>query len=511
MELYTHTPEAMVPRAVHGRASSWLIAGIVAMIALLPRVIGNADFYTIDEAYHWEGRVARFAAALSQTDWAATNQTGHPGVTTMWLGALGREIALQVGIPAPDPGQGALYLSYLRLPVAVVNGLAVGIGYLLLRRLVRPPVACLAALMWALSPFLIAHGRLLHLDGLLTSFCTLSLLALLAATHPSGKMGGMGFGSLALLVASGAFAGLALLTKSPALILPPLAGLILLVAALAPVLRQGASAGKVGAALRMSARASIRWVIWGVTALLIFVLLWPALWVDPGGAIGSLLKEVTGNAAQPHGSGNFFFGRPVDDPGWGFYPSVVLWRGEMLVLAGIGALLVLAGLDLASIAFRASAAGSDDRRPTTDDGRAGCAVETQRELPAQSTRRGANRQAGHLIRATSPSERWAAGWLVFYVLLFVIAVTLMPKKFDRYLLPIWPSLAVLAAIGFGALVSGWGNSKARITRAARSLGSLGAALGGIALSVGPLVAAHPYYLASYNPMLGGGVLRRAYC
>jgi hypothetical protein len=69
MELYTHTPEATVTRAVHGRASSWLIASIVALIAVLPRVAGNADFYTIDEAYYWEGRVARFAAALSQADW----------------------------------------------------------------------------------------------------------------------------------------------------------------------------------------------------------------------------------------------------------------------------------------------------------------------------------------------------------------------------------------------------------------------------------------------------------
>lgn len=209
---------------------------------MLPRVAGNADFYTTDEAYYWEGRVARFAAALSQADWAATNQTGHPGVTTMWLGTLGRWIALQVGVPAPGPGQDAHYLSYLRLPVAVVNGLAVGVGYLLLRRVVGPTTACLAALLWALSPFLIAHGRLLHLDGLLTSFSTLSLLTLLAATQATGPNRSTGSGSFLLLVASSAFGGLVLLTKAPALILPPLAGLILLVAGLVPARHQVASA-----------------------------------------------------------------------------------------------------------------------------------------------------------------------------------------------------------------------------------------------------------------------------
>ncbi|NJM09093.1 glycosyltransferase family 39 protein [Candidatus Gracilibacteria bacterium] len=67
---------------------------------------------------------------------------------------------------------------------AFVNALAVGIGYLLLRRLVRPAIALVAALLWATTPYLVAHGRLLHLDGLLTSFATLSLLATLNV-HPS--------------------------------------------------------------------------------------------------------------------------------------------------------------------------------------------------------------------------------------------------------------------------------------------------------------------------------------
>lgn len=236
-------PEATLQRAARTRIPVWLIAGAVALIALLPRVVGTADFYTTDEAYYWEGRVARFAAALSQADWAATNQTGHPGVTTMWLGALGRWIALQVSAPLPGPGQSASYLSYLRLPVAVVN---------------------------------------------------------------------------ALLIASGVFAGLGLLTKAPALILPPLAGLILVGAALASARRKGAGVGKVRLALGIGMAAGTRWMLWIVATLLSFIMLWPAIWVDPGGAIGAVVEEIAGNAAQPHGSGNFFFGQPVDDPGGGF-------------------------------------------------------------------------------------------------------------------------------------------------------------------------------------------------
>lgn len=91
-----HGLRGYLPTDFQKAVLAWLIAGTVALIALLPRVVGTADFFTTDEANYWEERVARFAAALSQADWAATNQTGHPGVTTMWLGTLGRWIALMV-------------------------------------------------------------------------------------------------------------------------------------------------------------------------------------------------------------------------------------------------------------------------------------------------------------------------------------------------------------------------------------------------------------------------------
>jgi 4-amino-4-deoxy-L-arabinose transferase-like glycosyltransferase len=155
----------------------------LAAVALAPRCLGLADFYTIDEAYHWLMRVRLFAEALRQGNWAATELTGHPGVTTMWLGALGRWLGQLMGVrDLGGSGAGATYLASLRLPLAVTNALAVVAGYLALRRLLRPSAALLAGLLWATSPFLVAHARLLHLDALLTSFMTLSVLLLLVAT-----------------------------------------------------------------------------------------------------------------------------------------------------------------------------------------------------------------------------------------------------------------------------------------------------------------------------------------
>jgi hypothetical protein len=163
---------------------AWPIALALAALALLPRCLGLADFFTIDEPYHWISRVQRFSEALSRGDWAATDLTGHPGVTTMWLGALGRRVGQLIGVrDLGGAGAGAAYLATLRMPLAVVNGLAVAAGYLALRRLLRPQVALLAGLLWATSPYLIGLGRLLHLAGLLTWFITLWVGGLLVAVQ----------------------------------------------------------------------------------------------------------------------------------------------------------------------------------------------------------------------------------------------------------------------------------------------------------------------------------------
>src|SRR5262245_23253851 len=93
---------------------AWLIALALAVVAPGPRCSGLADFYTIDEAYHWPARVRLFSEALRQGDWAATDLTGHPGVTTMWLGALGRRLGQASGVrDLGGSGAGAAYLATL--------------------------------------------------------------------------------------------------------------------------------------------------------------------------------------------------------------------------------------------------------------------------------------------------------------------------------------------------------------------------------------------------------------
>lgn len=423
---------------------SWLIVPLIGVLALIARCLGLADFMTIDEPYHWIGRVRRFTEALASGDWAATNQTGHPGVTTMWLGSLGRWLAATQGLyDGGRAGNSVEFLAMLRLPLAVTNGLAVVVGFLLLRRLVRQQVALVAAVLWALSPFLIAHSRLLHLDALLTSFMTLSVLSLLQIGHEeSVNTTRSNLGALAL---SGFFAGLALLTKAPSLLLLPLIGLLLLLVS---------PPGSLFARLRWA----IGWyLVWLVIACAVVFAGWPALWVAPREAIMTVIGEVIVNGGQPHHSGNFFLGQAVGDPGWLFYPAVILWRTTPITLVG---LIV---------------------------------------LPFALWRSG---------RWIEWRERRTLIGLLVFIASFTLAMSIEPKKFDRYLLPVWPSLEILAATGLIWLAE-WRREtrdterRFRVSRFTFHVSLLGALLLILVLQLGIY---HPYYIGYFNPLLGGGAV-----
>lgn len=416
-----------------------MIALLVGVIALAPRVAGLQDFFTIDEAYHWIGRVERFAAAVERQDWAATWQTGHPGVTQMWLGTLGlwlEQFAASRGWPS---GSTAVeHLAWLRLPSALLQAAAVPLIYLLLRRLVSQTSALIAALLLATSPYLIAYGRLLHLDAPLTAFVSISLLCILRACRARRP--------LPWMVAAGVAAGLALLTKAPALILLPCAGLLL-------VARLPAR----GLVRRF--RDSLGWyLLWLATVLLVIFLLWPALWVEPRHALQNYVEEIVANGGRPNGDGQFFLGRAVADPGLLFYPVANLFHLTPIATLGLLAL---------PVAFW---------RPR------------------------------HSAAAASAVERRTLLALAAFVVTWTLVMTFGAKKFDRYVLPTWPALLILAAGGLNALLRllrlelprgarrRWAHLLARAVVMALLLVEL----------VQPLVSYHPYYLSYYNPLLGGG-------
>jgi 4-amino-4-deoxy-L-arabinose transferase-like glycosyltransferase len=191
-------------------------------------------------------------------------------------------------------------------------------------------------------------------------------------------------------------------------------------------------------------------VIWGAAGLAATVALWPALWVDAAAVTARVIGFTSETGGRPHAQGNFFLGAPVADPGPLFYPLSVILRLTPAALIGLVALAVLPWWTRSGLS------------------------------PAQS----------QIVIA-----------LVGYVFGFGLMVTFAQKKFDRYLLPAFPMLDLLAGLGLWLLLAvGRRLTISGIQRASRPLGVAALA----ALMVWPAASVFPHYLTYYNPVLGGG-------
>ena len=376
------------------------------LLALLLRLAPLGRYVTPDEPA-WVYRSIRFADALAARDWAAVPATGHPGVTTMWLGALNvmlyrlispAESATQldwIGRMAwldPENGEAFRHLAFFlpggRIAVALVTTAGLAALYPLLRRLFNSRTALLGVGLLTLDPFLAGHSGLLHTDGLLATFILLALTTALNGFREPRR------GIWWML--SGLFTGLALLTKTPAIILIP-SILALRVAALIGKWQVASGKSIIG-------RPTVRSASLFITHCSLFILaiaatclaLYPALWVDPAGTFDTLFA-FTGRHVEMAQRPVFFAGQTTYDPGPLFYPAVLLFRISPVVLVGL-----VIGL----IALR--------RLPT--------------------------------------ERRFAFLTLLVFSVGFGAMMSLGVKKHDRYLLPALPPFTLAAAIGINILI-----------------------------------------------------------
>jgi hypothetical protein len=442
------------------------LAGFVAFLLVLlvaagPRVLDLGRFVTHDEAEFWIDRSEVFLTALQSGDAAATAISTHPGITTMWLGSVGivlRRLLRAWGVV--DEVRFPLLLALMQLPVALVHTLGIVVGYGMLRRLLSPAVAILAALLWAADPFIIGYSRLLHVDMLMGTFATLSLLAACLSWLPPGPAR-----LYRWLLLSGVCTGLAMLSKSPALALLPVIGLL--------ALGQGRGSRGQGIGARGQGPGVSGWsipgrvirlLVWGITAVLTVVVCWPAVWAAPERVVELVRVGVEVEGGNPHMTGNFFLGQEDPAPGPLFYPVALALRSTPLTLVG---LLLLPW-----------AAWSVWKRG----------------------------EQGVNLRFLAV--------LAGFILVLAGGLTLFPKKFNRYLVPAFPALDVLAAVGLA-----WGVERliplllrvlwrvARIPppRSPRLLQQ--ARVAGVSLvALAALLNAalwHPYAITAFNQVLGG--------
>ncbi len=455
--------------------SNFIVSLVLFFTAFIPRVLDLGRFLTADE-FLWVDRSKNFLAGLLneayQCDsvveqWnfvaeglACTLRTGHPGVTTMWIGAfgfwlswlpVGRSISLYdyVVAASTNPLDAGLIVPE-RLGTVLIVSIWVVAVYHLTRRLFGPWLALTGALLIALDPFHIALSRVIHHDALSTTFMTLS--ALTALIYWGQRE------SRPWLIFSGVFAGLGFLSKSPALYLMPFVAIVGLWFGVITVRRPQS----LGALLTKTITEGL---VWFAAAVVTVWLVWPAMWAVPLQALETVFLIGSKYATGGHAKGNFFMGVISNDPGPLFYPVSWLFRTTPPVLLG----LVVAFAVWPWLGRRRSAAA--------DSAQAEGLGSFYRFLPL----------------------------ILIFIAGYALFMTLGEKKQERYFLPVYPWLDLIAGAGlvalFDLLLRPVKMFAGRIARPGH--GALVALVLIVPLNGYLIFQSFPYYFTYYNPLLGG--------
>ena len=437
---------------VQRRWLTWAVPLAVFLLALIPRLLGLDVFLTADEDDQLRF-ASGFLTAILARDWAQAVLLGYPGVPTMAFGGLGlglRYLLHSWGwAPLTAAGPDLVstlnlvtdypldYIQAARLPMAVIASLAVLGMYLLMRRLVDGRIALVAALLIAFDPFFMANSRILHVDAPLAYFMFLSFLAFLLYLKE---------GRWPWLVLSGLTGGLAVLSKTPGAILGPILVITGLIYALHPagdtVLSSEESASQ--SAAQRWRRFVVGLGIWVVIAVVAFYGLWPSMWANPERALYWITQNVRNATNTTHPTSGVFWGPTGSDRNPLYYLINLPFHLTPLVTIGL-----LAGI-----------------------------IATWRL-----------RRYRVLLLAL-----WA------YVIIFIAPVSIVGRRGDRYALPVYLALDLLAAVALfwiaTRLISvNWIPLKGRWKWA------LSVVLGAQILFVSLF---HPYYFNYLNPLLGGG-------
>jgi hypothetical protein len=438
---------------VGGRLQTVVLAALVSVLFVLvfvPRSMSLDALVTPDEPL-WIGRSANFYLALSNGDFEDTYQSAHPGVTTMWLGSIAFRF-MDSGVAKRTGGQVETYevrervippnqlpietLVRLRKTALVANTLVIlAIFLTLVPQVGRFPAFGSAAFL-SIEPLQIGFSRLLHLDALSAN---LLLLAVVSFTWHIAARARVG------LAVSAVATGLALLTRC-------VNGVFLLTLAIMlaiEAVRQGRDGVSVWRWMCTQFRSLCAWA--GITVVTITVL-WPALWVAPASTVRRVINGGTDLASAPHHRQVLFRGEVItDDPGWMYYPVVLVFRISPLTVMG---------LVLAAIAIL---------------------------VPG----------------AASPALRRLCLSLAVFAGTYLLILTFAAKKLDRYMLPSLATLDLVAALGAIAIAPclvGRFPVKGRRPMLLASGLTCAVLLGGQAITARQVF---PYYLNYVSPLVGG--------
>jgi hypothetical protein len=431
-------------------------------VFVVPRAVDLDRFLTVDEGL-WMYHSSQFYYALGQREFENTYQRFHPGVTMMWAGTLSflvefpefrglgqgyLDSGLKLGDFLEENGKNPLDLLVVgRAFMLAQNAFLFILAYWLVRQMFPIGVAASVFSMIALEPFYVSLTNIFQMDGLMASYMFASILALLVYLY-RGSESGAGLKKHGLFILSAVMAGAAVVTKAPAIFLLPFTGLMLGIQLLQ---HRDFSLNAVFRQLVLPLLA------WCVIAVVVMVVLWPALWADPVGMFDNILSKSTERVDQGAGFMLFFDGQTLNgrDYPWYYYLVSFVWRSSPVTLFGL------------------------------------------------------------LAAAVSWLKRWGifqqvknrrlVGGLVISAVFFTLEMGLGAMKMDRYIIPVHLILTGVGVLGWVALsqklVAVALKKDHLVKYQHRAVGVIMLIL--FALQSVQLASKFPYYYAYYNPLLGG--------
>lgn len=434
---------------------------MILVIALVPRVLQLDAFATVDEA-KWVYRSAQFLLALWRGDLAGTAVNLTPAVTTTWTGTLGLSAFYVLGkagssaaltewlATLPEFRADLDVLVAVRWPMALFGSAAVVGLYVLARRLVDARVAFIFGVLLALDPQLIALTRVLGHDAPAGLATGMALFAYLVAWRQKIQRKWLGW-----LAISGALGGLAMLSKAPTFFLLPFLAAASFM--LAPTIGSGGTAwvsawhhNRWQSAWRCLRDGLVGWLLWSGVAGAVFIVLWPAAWQQPVAMPYAVVHNAFLSATRTNPSMAEDAGL-VPQLGLLYYPIHTLFKLSPLALLGLAVWLAVTSVALSR------------------------GMRTMR--------------SGRLA--------YEEGVLCAFAILFTLFMTLGGKRSHRYILPIWPALYLLAALGLFYL-----ERILATIRGMRVARWTVVSLLGVLLIL-PAGITAPYYLSYHNPLVGG--------
>lgn len=381
----------------------FLIIIFVFFLSLGARLLNLGSFMTADEQT-WMLRSGEFWHKLFRdADPKGTFVTTHPGTSVMWLagaGIVAREYQLGYDI---DTFNIRDFRFFALIPLVVVSSVLIALATYYSLQIFGVWAGVFAGALLSLDPYLVGMNKIVHVDGLLSLFMVNAALLMMLVGRIGNDKRSVRIRSLFIL---GLMTGLALSTKMlPALWLFVSYGVYMLASLIAKRIYWQQALRRFGFVVG--------------TSSLVVVLLWPAMWSKTDNLDQYIAHDTQSVITDEHVSVE-----ASEIPPAFFYARTVIGRTApfvLIVTIGVGvvcSLVILRHICLACV-------------------QSSLMVRMRNVLLTIPV---AKKLTPHPVELL---------WFFFWAVGFLVLITFIAKKADRYALPSLVMFLVIAGYGVG--------------------------------------------------------------